>query len=107
MLKEREMLGSSCNENSCPGWLAAMIVGIVGYIVVTVMFLNDVMAGEVRVEITRELPEEKQLVVQHFYDEDSFMMWMATKMEGEGCDPYVSEIKVFRNYEPKELGAAQ
>ena len=95
------MLGSSCNENNCPGWAAVLLLGVIAYIVMTVMFFKDAMAGEVRVEITRELPEEKQLVVQHFYDEDSFMMWMATKMDGEGCDPYVSEIKILRNYEPK------
>ena len=58
--------------------------------------------ADVRVEITRELPEEKQLVVQQFHDEDSFMMWMANKMEGEGCDPYVSEIRIYRNYQPKD-----
>jgi hypothetical protein len=97
------MIGTSCNENNCPGWLAAMAVGMVMYFVVTIMWISEATAGEVRVEITRELPEEKQLVVQHFYDEDSFMMWMATKMEGEGCDPYVSEIKILRNYEPKEM----
>lgn len=96
------MIGTSCNDKNCPGWLAAMIVGLIGYVFVTVMFWKDVQAGEVRVEITRDLPEEKQLVVQHFYDEDSFMMWMATKMEDEqGCDPYVSEIKILRNYEPE------
>ena len=59
--------------------------------------------ADVRVEIIRDLPEEKQVVVQHFYDEDSFMMWMGTKMEDEqGCDPYVSEIRIYRNYQPKD-----
>jgi len=95
------MIGTSCNDNNCPGWLAAMIVGLIGYIFVTVMFWKDVHAGEVRVEITRELPEETQHVVQHFYDEDSFQMWMGGKMEGEGCDPYVTEIRIFRNYQPE------
>ena len=94
------MIGTSCNEKNCPGWVAALAVGMVMYFVVTIMWISEATAGEVRVEITRELPEEKQLVVQHFYDEDSFMMWMATKMDGEGCDPYVSEIKILRNYEP-------
>ena len=96
------MIGSSCNEKNCPGWLGAMIVGIVMYFAVTVMWITDAHAGEVRVEITRELPEEKQMIVQHFYDEDSFQMWMGGKMEGEGCDPYVTEIRIFRNYQPKE-----
>jgi hypothetical protein len=97
------MLGTSCNEKNCPGWVPAIVAGVVMIVMVLVGAINDAHAGEVRVEITRELPEEKQLVVQHFYDEDSFMMWMASKMEGEGCDPYVSEIKILRNYEPKEL----
>ena len=97
------MIGSSCNEKNCPGWLAAMVVGMVMYFVVTIMWISEATAGEVRVEITRELPEEKQLVVQHFYDEDSFAMWMVSKLEDEGCDPYVSEIKILRDYQPKEL----
>ena len=97
------MIGSSCNEKNCPGWVAALVVGMVMYFVVTIMWISEATAGEVRVEITRELPEEKQLVVQHFYDEDSFMMWMGSKMEGEGCDPYVSEIKILRNYQPKDI----
>jgi len=96
------MIGSSCNEKNCPGWVAALVVGMFAYVVMTVMFINEVYAGEVRVEITRDLPNEKQLVVQQFYDEDSFQMWMGDKMEDEGCDPYVSEIRIFRNYQPKE-----
>jgi len=96
------MVGTSCNEKNCPGWVAALVVGMVMYFVVTIMWISEATAGEVRVEITRELPEEKQLVVQHFYDEDSFMMWMGSKREGEGCDPYVTHINIIRNYEPKE-----
>jgi flagellar biosynthesis regulator FlbT len=94
------MIGSSCNENNCPGWIAALIVGMIGYFIVTIMFINEAMA-DVRVEITRELPEEKQLVVQQFDDEEMFQMWMATKME-DSCDPYVSEIKIIRNYQPNQ-----
>jgi len=68
----------------------------------TLIAVSSLAFADVRVEITRELPEEKQLVVQQFHDEDSFMMWMANKMEGEGCDPYVSEIRIYRNYQPKD-----
>jgi hypothetical protein len=94
------MLPSNCNEKSCPGWMAAIIVGMIGYVFMTVMFFNEAMA-DVRVEITRELPEERQLVIQQFDDDESFQMWMAMKMEGEGCDPYVSDIRIIRNYEPE------
>jgi len=90
---------SNCNEKSCPGWMGAMIIGMIAYIVMTVMFIRDVRA-DVRVEITRELPNEKQLVVQQFDDEESFQMWMAMKME-DGCDPYVSNINIIRNYHPE------
>jgi hypothetical protein len=58
--------------------------------------------ADVRVEIKRELPDETQHIVQQFHDEDSFAMWMGGKLEGEGCDPYVTEIKIYRNWEPKE-----
>jgi len=96
------MIGSSCNEKNCPGWAAALLMGVIAYVVVAVMFIKDVSAGEVRVEITRELPDEKQFIVQSFPDEDLFAMWMGGKLEGEGCDPYVSEIRIFRNYQPKD-----
>ena len=96
------MIGSSCNEKNCPGWAAALLMGVIAYVVVAVMFIKDVSAGEVRVEITRELPDEKQFIVQSFPDEDLFAMWMSGKLEGEGCDPYVSEIRIFRNYQPKD-----
>jgi hypothetical protein len=97
------MIGTSCNEKNCPGWVPAVVAGLAMIVFVLFTAINDAHAGEVRVEITRELPEEKQLVVQHFYDEDSFAMWMVSKLEDDGCDPYVSEIKIIRNYEPKEI----
>ena len=94
------MIGSSCNERNCPGWVPALAAGVLMVVLVGISAISDAFAGEVRVEITRDLPDEKQLVVQQFYDEDSFMFWMAEKMEGDGCDPYVSEIRIFRNYQP-------
>lgn len=95
---------NSCNENSCPGWIAALAVGIIGYVIVTVMFLSEAMA-DVRVEITRELPEERQTIIQQFDDEEMFGMWMTSKLE-EGCDPYVSNINIIRNYQPQDSGVS-
>jgi hypothetical protein len=69
-------------------------------LVTAFMLSNIAYAGDVRVEIKRELPEETQHIVQQFHDEDSFAMWMGGKLEGEGCDPYVTEIRIFRNYSP-------
>lgn len=96
------MIGSSCNEKNCPGWIPALAAGLLMVLIVLFSALSEAIAGEVRVEITRELPDETQHIVQQFHDEDSFQMWMGGKMEGEGCDPYVSEIRIFRNYQPKE-----
>jgi hypothetical protein len=95
------MIGSSCNEKNCPGWIPAIAAGLVMIALVLFGAINDAHAGEVRVEITRELPDEKQFIVQEFPDEDLFAMWMGGKLEGEGCDPYVTEIRIFRDYQPK------
>lgn len=95
------MIGSSCNEKNCPGWVSALIVGILMYFAVTVMWITDVHAG-VRVEITRELPEEIQTIIQTFEDDEDFQMWMGMKMEGEGCDPYVTDMRIIRNWHPDE-----
>jgi len=89
----------NCNENKCPGWVAALTVGMIAYVFVTIMFMKDVMA-DVRVEITRELPDEKQIIVQTFDDEEVFQMWFTTKLE-EGCDPYVTDININRVYHPE------
>jgi hypothetical protein len=96
------MIGSSCNEKNCPGWIPTLAAGLLMVLIVLFSALSEAIAGEVRVEITRELPDETQHIVQQFHDEDSFQMWMGDKMESEGCDPYVSEIRIFRNYQPKE-----
>jgi len=92
------MLGSSCNDKSCPGWLAAIIVGMIGYIFVTIMFWKDVHA-DVRVDIYRDLPEGQRIVVQEFGDQDSFEMWMATRLE-EGCLPGVKKVEIDFDYSP-------
>lgn len=97
---------SNCNENNCPGWASVLLIGVIAYIVMTVMFFKDAMA-DVRVEITRDVPNEQQLVerqliIQQFDDDESFQMWMAMKMEGEGCDPYVTNINIIRNWQPQE-----
>jgi hypothetical protein len=96
------MLGTSCNEKNCPGWKSALMAGVVLIVMLLSGVINDAFAGDVRVEIKRELPDETQHIVQQFHDEDSFAMWMSGKLEGEGCDPYVTEIKIFRNYQPKD-----
>ena len=64
---------------------------------VAVLLATNVMA-DVRVEITRELPDEVQHIVQQFHDQDSFEFWMLDRLETEGCDPYVTKVEIDLNY---------
>ena len=72
------MLGTNCNENRCPGWLAVIILGISAYFLSLFLFINDAFS-EVRVDITRELPDETQHIVRIFEDKEDFEMWMSMK----------------------------
>ena len=97
------MLGTTnCNEDGCPGWLAVIIVGISAYFLSFFLFINDAFS-EVRIDITRELPDETQHIVRIFEDKEEFEMWMSMKMEYEGCDPYVTEMIVKLNNHPKSM----
>ncbi|MDC0446778.1 hypothetical protein OAL99_02685 [Gammaproteobacteria bacterium] len=98
------MLGTTnCNEGRCPGWLAVIIVGVSAYFLSFFLFINDAFS-EVRIDITRELPDETQHIVRIFEDKEDFEMWMSMKMEYEGCDPYVTEMIVKLDNHPKSMG---
>lgn len=70
-----------------------LAIGLIMYLVSMIILVQDTKANDVRVVMTRELPDETQYIVQTFPDADAFAMWMGTKME-EGCDPYVRDIKI-------------
>ncbi|MGA0974922.1 MAG: hypothetical protein ACO397_07280 [Gammaproteobacteria bacterium] len=55
-------------------------------------------SADVKVTITRDLPNERQHIVQQFPDMDGFEMWMQQRLEDSGCDPYVTEMKVDFDY---------
>jgi len=55
-------------------------------------------SADVMVTITRDLPNERQHIVQQFPDMDGFEMWMQQRLEDSGCDPYVTEMKVDFDY---------
>jgi len=58
-------------------------------------------SADVRVEITRELPEGTRVIVQEFNDTDEFAMWMATRLEqDEGCKPGVKQVLINLDYKP-------
>ena len=55
-------------------------------------------SADVKVTITRDLPNERQHIVQQFPDMEGFEMWMQQRLEDSGCDPYVTEMKVDFDY---------
>jgi hypothetical protein len=55
-------------------------------------------SADVKVTITRDLPNERQYIVQQFPDMDGFEMWMQQRLEENGCDPYVTDMKVEFDY---------
>jgi len=84
----------NCNENNCPGWLSVMVLGIIGYVFVTVMFIKDVMAQEVVVTFDRELPFKSYEFTRTFEDKDAFEMWLQARLEDQGCDPYLKSMHI-------------
>jgi hypothetical protein len=88
------MLPSSCNEKNCPGWLGTMVIGIVAYVLVTIMFMKDVMAQEVVVTFNRELPFKSYEFTRTFEDKEAFEMWLALRLEDKGCDPYLKSMHI-------------
>jgi hypothetical protein len=90
---------SNCDENKCPGWIFAIAIGIVMYFTMTFMWITDARA-DVRVDMTRELPNETQHIVRTFNDREDFEMWMSMRLEDGGCDPYVTKMVVNLNSNP-------
>lgn len=54
------MIGLSCNDKNCPGWISVLIAGLLMVLIVLLSAISDAFAEEVQVEITRELPDETQ-----------------------------------------------
>jgi len=88
------MLPSNCTNKSCPGWLGALIVGMMAYVVITIMFMKDVMAQEVVVSFERELPYKTFYFTRTFEDKDAFEMWLSDRLETKGCDPYLKNMNI-------------
>ena len=61
---------------------------------------STIASADVKMTIYRLMPDgEIQTIVQQFEDQDGWMMWMETKFENEGCDPYVTHFEVDLRYE--------
>ena len=87
------MIGTSCNEKNCPGALGVMLIGLVMFVTVMFGFVTNANA-EVVVTFNRDLPLKSYEFTRTFEDKDSFEMWLAMRLEDEGCDPYLSKIVI-------------
>jgi len=73
-------------------------LGVILLIILGVLTLIMPASADVKVTITRDLPNERQYIVQQFPDMDGFEMWMQQRLEENGCDPYVTDLKVEFDY---------
>ena len=73
-------------------------LGVILLIILGVLTLIMPASADVKVTITRDLPNERQYIVQQFPDMDGFEMWMQQRLEDTGCDPYVTDMKVEFDY---------
>jgi len=70
-------------------------------VLATMVFISNASNADVRMEITRELPEGTRIIVQEFNDTEEFAMWMATRLDSEeGCKPGVTKINIDLDYKP-------
>jgi len=68
-------------------------------IAATALMFSTAALADVRVEITRNLPEGQRIIVQEFNDKDELAMWMATRLEDD-CKPGVTKINIDLDYKP-------
>jgi len=73
-------------------------LGVILLICLGIFTLIMPASADVKVTITRDLPNERQHIVQQFPDMDGFEMWMQQRLEENGCDPYVTDMKVEFDY---------
>jgi len=73
-------------------------LGVILLICLGIFTLIMTASADVKVTITRDLPNERQYIVQQFPDMDGFEMWMQQRLEENGCDPYVTDMKVEFDY---------
>jgi hypothetical protein len=73
-------------------------LGVILLVILGLIMLIMPASADVKVTITRDLPNERQHIVQQFPDMDGFEMWMQQRLEDTGCDPYVTNMKVEFDY---------
>jgi len=73
-------------------------LGVILLVILGIVSLVMPASADVKVTITRDLPNERQHIVQQFPDMDGFEMWMQQRLEDKGCDPYVTDMKVEFDY---------
>ena len=73
-------------------------LGVILLVILGIVSLVMPASADAKVTITRDLPNERQHIVQQFPDMDGFEMWLQQRLEDKGCDPYVTDMKVEFDY---------
>lgn len=63
-------------------------------IIVATLLLSTPAFAEVVVTFNRELPNETVEFSRTFQDKDDFEMWLQNRLEGPGCDPYLTDMRI-------------
>lgn len=64
------------------------------------LLLMGTALAEVRIDMTRELPDETQHIVRIFEDREDFEMWLDMRLDDGGCDPYVTKMNITMDNSP-------
>ena len=73
-------------------------LGVIFLVILGLITLIMPASADVKVTITRDLPNGRQHIVQQFPDMDGFEMRMQQRLEDNGCDPHVTDMKVEFDY---------
>ena len=78
------------------------------FIALTAVGTAQAYDGEVVVTFNRELPDGTYNFTRVYEDKDAFEMWLADRLEGKGCDPYLTDMKIqFKPRNPLDFPAQE
>lgn len=75
--------------------LKTILAGAVTSVLIsTSAMAQDVASEKVVVTFERELPFKTKVFKKTFEDKDAFEMWLMSRLEDKGCDPYLKNMNI-------------